>query len=516
MSSVLIFGASGYVGTHLVSRLAASGHQVRAASRRPEILEGRGWSGVEKCQADALTPATLHAALDGVKVAYYLVHSMAAGPGYPARDRQAAENFAAAAEGAGLRRIIFLGGLQPPNGPSQHLASRMETGDRLRAGRVPVTELRAGIIVGAGSAAFEVIRDLVNHLPVMITPRWVRSRTQPIALEDLLDYLERVLEIDDSDDHIFDVAGPEVLRYQELIQQTASILGKRCRVVPVPVLSPRLSSYWLDLVTAAPSNVVRPLIDSLSTDLLADDLPIRRRFPIPLHSFADAVRDALAAEEAAPLPARWAEGSLVFRGSNPENSFYSKGERIVRDASASADAVWAEVRQIGGKRGYGCCGALWRLRGLLDRLVGGAGMRRGRRDPYDLRVGDAIDFWRVVAVEAGRRLTLVAEMRLPGSAVLEFEVEPVSADTSRLIMNARFHPAGLPGLVYWYALTPAHGRIFGRMPEAFVRAAEQRAGHSGTPAEPDDTQRRAPVEAEGRPTSWWRTVMNAIREPPTQ
>lgn len=473
---ILVLGASGYVGTHLVPRLAAAGHEVRAASRRREVLEGRRWNGVEICRADALEPESLKDALRGVDVAYYLVHAMAAGAGYADRDRRAADNFAQAAGAAGVKQIVFLGGLQPPSAPSEHLASRMETGSRLRRGTVPVTELRAGIVVGAGSAAFEVIRDLVNHLPLMVTPRWVRSRTQPIALEDLLTYLEQALAIDDGEDHVFDVAGPEVLRYQDLITQTAAILEKRCWIIPVPALTPRLSSYWLDLVTAAPASVVRPLIDSLSTDLIADDAPIRRRFPIPLHTFAEAVRSAQRDEEQADLPARWVEGALVFRGFNPEHSFYSKGERVVVEANAPVESVWDEVRRIGGGRGYGADDILWRLRGLMDRLVGGVGMRRGRRHPTELRVGDAIDFWRVVALEPGRRLTLVAEMRLPGSAVLEFEVEPIEARRSRLVMNARFHPAGLPGLLYWYAMAPAHGRIFQRMPRSFVEAAERSAG----------------------------------------
>ena len=410
-----------------------------------------------------------------VDLAYYLVHSMGSGPNLARKDREAARNFVEAVAEAGIQRIIYLGGLLPQGKASEHLASRRDTGDVLREGAVPVTEIRAGIVVGAGSAGFEVIRDLVNHLPVMTTPRWVQSRTQPIALDDLLTYLVRAAELPEMEGLTYDVAGPETLHYADLIEQCADVLGKHPVIVPLPFLTPRLSAYWLDLVTAVPASVAAPLIDSLSYDLLADDRAIRQLIPLDRLTYRDAVREALRGEKSAPLLARWTEGALVFRDFNPDYAFYSKVGRVVLEVDAPAEVVWGQVSSIGGDCGYRYADWAWRLRGLLDRLVGGVGMRRGRRHPTDVRIGDAIDFWRVAGLEEGRRLTLLAEMRLPGTAVLEFEVEPRSERSSRLSMAARFHPAGAPGLLYWYLLKPAHDRIFEGMPRALARAAERRA-----------------------------------------
>lgn len=471
--NVLVLGASGYIGSNLVPHLQSQGHQVRATARRQEVLEGRGWDGVELVSADALDPASLSAALNGIKVAYYLVHSMGSGDDFEERDRTAAQNFRSAAETAGVERIIYLGGLQPAGESTRHLRSRQETGNILRAGPIPVTELRAGIIVGAGSAAFEVIRDLVNHLPVMTTPRWVRSRTQPIALQDLLEYLSRLLGTPVTEGKTYAVGGPETLSYGEMITQFATVVGKSRWVIPVPVLTPRLSSYWLDLVTSVPASVARPLIDGLRHDLLADAAPLRELIPMPLHTYREAIEAALRTERELPLPARWTEGSLAFRGYDPAVSFYSKGARTELIAPVSPAAAWNAVRRIGGEQGYYYADFLWRLRGLLDRVVGGVGMRRGRRHPVSLRPGDAIDFWRVVALESGRRLTLVAEMKVPGSAVLEFEVIPEGEAHCRLVTTSRFHPSGLFGLLYWYALLPVHNRIFAGMPRGILRYAQR-------------------------------------------
>lgn len=473
MARVLVLGASGYIGSHLVPRLIEAGHAVRAAARRRESLEGRGWDAVELGAADALDPASLDQILDGIEAVYYLVHSMGSGGDFAHRDRDAARNVRNAAARAGVERIVYLGGLQ--GGDSQHLRSRRETGDVLREGPVPVTELRAGIIVGAGSAAFEVIRDLVNHLPVMITPRWVRSRSQPIALGDVLDYLVRLLDTPATAGHTYDVGGPDVLSYQDLMKRYARVAGKRRLILPVPVLTPRVSSYWLDLVTTVPASVARPLIDGLKHDLLADDAAIRALIPMPLTPYDQAITDALRDEREHATAARWTEGALAFRGWDPEVSFYSKGSRTETPVAAPPAVTWSIVSSLGGKRGYYYANSLWTLRGLLDRLVGGVGMRRGRRHPVDLRVGDAVDFWRVAALEPGRRLTLVAEMRLPGSAVLEFEVSPRAGGESTLVMTSRFHPAGVFGLLYWYALYPPHSAIFKRTPLAMARAAERRA-----------------------------------------
>jgi uncharacterized protein YbjT (DUF2867 family) len=468
---MLVMGASGYVGSHLVPRLIEAGHEVRASARDAEVLSGRGWD-ADLVSADALRPETLRAALDGVEVVYYLVHSMAAGRDFAALDREAAANVRDAAESAGVRRIIYLGGLQPPDESSEHLRSRRETGDALRAGSVPVTELRAGIVVGPGSAAFEVIRDLVYHLPVMVTPRWVQSRTQPIALDDLLGYLVRLPEVEETAGRTLDVGGPETLSYEQMLRGFAEVVGRRLRVVRVPVLSPRLSSYWLDVVTAVPASIARPLVDGLRHDLLADDAEIRRLVPMELHGYGEAVRAALEGERAQELPARWTEGALPFRAGRPNVSFYSKRASAERACTAPASALWSAVVRVGGDEGWHW-DWLWRLRGALDRLLGGAGMRRGRRHPGELRVGDAVDFWRVVAIEPGHRLTLLAEMKLPGAAVLEFTVEDGASGESTLRTDARFHPAGAVGLLYWYALTPIHGALFAGQTRRLCVQAEQ-------------------------------------------
>jgi len=468
---VLVLGASGYIGSHLVPRLAERGHEVRAAGRRPETLRGRGWTGVETARADALDPQSLGRVFDGIEVVYYLIHSMASGKGFPELDRQAALNVREAAGRAGVNRIIYLGGLLPREAASMHLASRQETGAVMRDGPVAVTEIRAGIIVGPGSAAFEVIRDLVYHLPVMVTPRWVDSLTQPIALDDLLEYLLRLPGTESPGHHTYNVGGPEALRYRDLLTRFAGVIGKRLFVLPVPVLTPRLSSYWLNLVTAVPANVARPLIDGLKHDLVIDpQADLAERIPLALHSYDEAIRAALEAERSSDMPARWTEGSFAMRDYRPDISFYSRGERVERNCDAPPEAVWKVVSAIGGSNGWYYADPLWNLRGVLDRLVGGVGRRRGRRHPTELRVGDAVDFWRVVAVEPGRRLTLLAEMRLPGTAALEFEVLP-DADGARLVTAAHFHPAGAAGLLYWYVLWPFHKRIFGGLADAIVRRA---------------------------------------------
>ena len=468
----LVFGASGYIGTHLVPRLVAAGHKVRATARDRSVLEGRDWNGVDLVSADALKPETLMETLSGIDVAYYLVHSMAAGRDFARLDRMAADHFREAADRAGVQRIIYLGGLQPPAGRSEHLASRHETGERLRASAVPVTELRAGVIVGPGSAAFEVIRDLVYHLPVMTTPRWVRSRTQPIALDDLLGYLVGALDAPATTGRTFDVGGPEALSYEQMLQQFAEVVGRRVLILPLPVLTPRLSSYWLDLVTAVPTRVARPLVDGLTHDLLAEDAEIRSLIPLRLHPFREAVVAALDIERSAAMPARWTEGALVFRRYRPDVAFYSKRVQVEATVEAPAATLWREVTSLGGDHGWLHFNWLWRLRGLLDRLIGGTGMRRGRRDDQELRVGDPVDFWRVVALTPGERLTLMAEMKLPGSAVLEFQVQPEGTDRSRLITTARYHPAGVAGLIYWYALAPVHGPLFRGLTRALATGAE--------------------------------------------
>ena len=378
---MLVFGATGYIGAHLVPRLLREGCAVRASGRNRKVLEARDWPGVELVEADALRPDSLPGALAGVDTAYYLVHSMAAGQDFGRLDLQAADNFAAAADQAGVRRIVYLGGLVPDDADSEHLVSRRETGERLRAGRVPVTEIRAGIIVGPGSAAYEVVRDLVNHLPLMLTPRWVRSKSSPIALDNLLEYLVRVAWLDEAAGKVLDAAGPDYISYEDVMRQYGEAVGKRPLIVPVPVLTPTLSAHWLGLVTAVPATIARALIGGLKHDLPADDAELRRLVPQKLLSFRESVAAALQAERSHTVAARWSEGLLMFRGFRLDNAFYAKRASGTAVGRASPAAVWHTVATIGGDNGYYCMDWLWWLRGVMDWLVGGPGLTRGPASP---------------------------------------------------------------------------------------------------------------------------------------
>jgi uncharacterized protein YbjT (DUF2867 family) len=475
---VTVFGATGYVGTNLVPRLLEEGARVRAVGRQRRVLEARGWRGVELVEADALDPATLDAALTGTTTAYYLVHSMAAGRDFGRLDREAAANFAAAAARCAVQRIVYLGGLVPADAESEHLVSRKESGDALRAGPVPVTEIRAGIIVGPGSAAYEVMRDLVYHLPVMVTPRWVQSRSSPIALSNLLEYLVKVAALPAAAGQIYDAGGPEVLSYEQMMLTFGSVVGKRPRIVRVPVLSPRLSSYWLGLVTAVPASIARALIGGLKHDIPADDAALRRLVPQRLLDFRESVVAALEAERAQQVAARWTEGAFPFRGYRHDYAYYAKKAGGSAMTTASATALWDVITAIGGHNRYYALNFLWWLREFLDWLVGGPGFTHGRRHPTELRVGDAIDYWTVIGMERERRLTLSFGMRAPGSGILEFEIDPVTGGGSTVTVTAYWHPQGVWGLLYWYALVPAHLFVFDRMTRAIARRAEAIAAGS--------------------------------------
>ncbi|MDX1500258.1 MAG: NAD(P)H-binding protein, partial [Woeseiaceae bacterium] len=365
----LVFGASGYIGSHLVPLLVDEGRRIRAASRNRDVLEGRGWAGVELVAADALDPATLDAALENVDTAYYLVHSMAAGRGFPAIDAAAARHFAAATARHGVRRIVYLGGLTPAEPRSAHLKSRQETGAILRGGSVPVTEIRAGMIIGPGSAAWEVIRDLVNYLPVMVTPRWVQSKSTPIALANLLRYLADAGRFEATAGEIYDVGGPEVLTYAEIMRQYGALAGKRPLILPVPVLTPRLSSYWLRLVTSVPTNVARALIDGLAQDVVAGDDRLARLVPQRLSTFAEAARTALEADRRHDIPARWVESASVARDFDPAYSFYAKRAGATIETDASRAALWAVLTRFGVHGDFFYAPVLWWLRRAIDWLA---------------------------------------------------------------------------------------------------------------------------------------------------
>jgi uncharacterized protein YbjT (DUF2867 family) len=476
----LVFGASGYIGTNLVPRLLAAGVPVRVSSRQPQMLETRGWQGAEIVAADALDPATLPAALAGIGIAYYLVHSMGAGRGFGQLDLRAAANFAAAAESAGVERICYLGGLVPVDADSEHIVSRRDTGEVLRRGKVRVTEIRAGIIVGPGSAAFEVMRDLVYHLPVIITPRWVHAKSPPIALANLLEYLVRAPSLPKTAGGIYDAGGPEELTYADMMRVLAQVAGRRLPwIVPVPVLRPRMFSYGLRFVTAVPTNIARALIEGLRYDFTADSEPLRRLVPQRLLGFRESVEAAFAAERNTQVQTRWTEGAFNMRKGRIDYAYYAKRAGGSAIAQASPAAVWAVVAAIGGDNRYYYLNALWSLRETIDWALGGQGLNRRRRHPSEVRVGDKIDSWEVIGVAPERRLTLSFGMRAPGAGVLEFEIEPLSEGRTRVTATAYWHPAGVWGLMYWLSMEPAHLVIFQGLAREIARRAEarERSGH---------------------------------------
>jgi uncharacterized protein YbjT (DUF2867 family) len=472
--SALVFGASGYIGSNLVPHLLNAGWRVRAVARSSAVLEARQWEGAEVRRADALDPGSLGPVLEDIEVVFYLVHSMASGAAFGQLDLVAAENVARAAESAGVKRVVYLGGLVPGSDAGEHIDSRRETGAVLRGGAVPVTEVRAGIIIGPGSAAFEVMRDLVLNLPVMVTPRWVRAKSPPIALDNLLVYLETLALMPQAAGQIYDAGGPETCTYEDMMREVAIAAGKKPPVIlPVPMLSPRLSSYWLGLTTAVPANIARALIGGLKHDFSADHAALRELVPQELLTVREAIRAAFLAERARTRTARWSEGDFAIRSSRHDVAYYAKragGSALAETASA---AVWELTTAIGGSNRYYHANFLWRLREIMDWCLGGPGLTRGRRHPTELRLGDAIDYWTVVGIEPERRLTLQFGMRAPGSGVLEFEVDPIRSQQTRITATAYWHPRGVWGLAYWYALLPVHLFIFKGLTAAIARRAER-------------------------------------------
>lgn len=469
----LVFGASGYIGTNLVPFLLQQDLTVRAAARNTEVLQARGWTGVELAQADALDARSLEAALADVDVAFYLVHSMAAGRHFSKLDLAAAENFARAAAVAGVQRIVYLGGLVPDQASGEHIVSRRQTGEVLRAGTVPVTEVRAGIIIGPGSAAFEVMRDLALNLPIMVAPRWVRAKSPPIALSNLLTYLLGCAREPQAAGEIYDAAGAEQVTYQQMMTWMADIAGKRKPIIiPVPVLSPGLSSYWLGLTTAVPPDIAKALIGGLKHDFSANDQPLRELVPQRLLGAREAITAAFTAERSHHTLARWTEGAFDQRGFRHDVAFYAKKAGGSAQGDVSAAAIWEQVIRLGGSNRYYYMNGLWWLRELMDWFVGGAGLSRGRRDPDELRLGDVVDYWTVIGIEPRRHLTLHFGMKAPGAGILEFDLQPLPEGLTKISITAYWHPRGVWGLLYWYALVPAHLFIFRGWTRAIVRRAQ--------------------------------------------
>lgn len=476
--TVLVTGATGYVGGRLIPLLLARGHHVRVLVRDPDRLEGRAWRDqVEIVVGDVLDPATLPLALEGVDAAYYLVHSMGNHSDFAQRDLRAARTFAQTAATCGVKRILYLGGLGKSGSElSEHLRSRQETGDALREAGVAVTEFRASIIVGSGSVSFEMIRHLTERLPFMICPRWVYTRTQPIAIDDALDYLVTALDVLESQGQIIEIGGSDILTYKDMMLIYARLRGLRRLIIPVPLLTPRLSSYWVHLVTPIPSKIAQPLIQGLTVEVIVTDDRARRLFPdiVPM-SYESAVTRALSKLEARDVETSWSDALVSSQGDTAPVFFTAQDGMLIEQRQCEVDApaqdVYAEFASLGGSRGWLAFNVLWRVRGAADRLLGGVGFRRGRRHPAQLRVGDAVDFWRVEAVTPGRLVRLRAEMKVPGRAWLQFQAEPLEANRTRLVQTAYFAPRGLFGLAYWYLLYPIHGFIFSRLIRALARDA---------------------------------------------
>lgn len=473
---VLIAGASGYIGGRLIRALEPGGERLRCIARRPEFLAARLSPGIEVVRGDVLDRETLTAAMRGVRAAYYLVHSMGSGHDFERQDRIGASNFAAAAREAGVERIVYLGGLG--NGPdlSPHLRSRQEVGRILRESGVPTIELRASVIIGSGSLSFEMIRALVDRLPVMITPRWVRIGAQPIAVEDVIAYLVEALDVPLTESVVVEVGGADRVSYAEMMTEYARQRGLKRLMVPVPVLTPWLSSLWLGLVTPLYAPIGRDLIESIRHETFADDTVARRLFTVRPRGVAAAVGRALTNEDEEIAATRWSD-ALSVRGRQRSWGGVRFGSRLVDSRTVSVTVqpagAFAPIRRIGGRTGWYAGGFLWRLRGFFDQLLGGPGMRRGRRDPEHLAVGDAVDFWRVEAFEEDRLLRLSAEMKLPGRAWLQFEVEGSGESVTTIRQTAIFDPVGLLGLLYWYALYPVHALIFAGMLRGIAREAQR-------------------------------------------
>lgn len=477
---ILVTGATGYIGGRLVPLLLERGYQVRCLVRDPQRLEGRSWQlKVQIAPGDVLQADSLASAMQAIDVAYYLVHSMGSGQDFHERDLQAARNFCQAAQKAGVKRIIYLGGLAKDDDTlSKHLRSRQETGHALREAGVPVTEFRAAVIVGSGSLSFEMIRYLTERVPVMITPKWVYTRTQPIGVGEVLQYLAAALETPESNGKTIEIGGSEVVTYGDMMTIYAQERGLKRWMLPVPVLTPRLSSYWVNIVTPIPASIARPLIDGLRNENIVHDPSAKQMFPnIRPGSYRQAVQHAVANLEASQVETAWSDALSTSQGQVPPVVLTTHEGMILERRQRSVNATPAEVFKVisglGGQRGWLYMNWAWEIRGWMDRLIGGVGLRRGRRDPDELRVGDALDFWRVEKLERDSLLLLRAEMIVPGKAWLQFQVHNETESRSRLTQTAFFAPKGLSGFLYWYILYPIHKLIFSGMIDRIVDRVER-------------------------------------------
>jgi len=476
--TVLVTGATGYIGGRLVGRLLNAGYQVRTLVRDTSRLQGRPWADhVEVVQGDVLDLDTLPAALAGVDAAYYLVHSMRGGADFHYRDLLAAHNFGIAAREAGLQRIIYLGGLGEPDASlSPHLRSRQQTGAVLRDSGVQVTEFRAAVIVGSGGISFEMIRYLAERMPVMLCPRFINTRIQPISIRDVLQYLVAALDTLQSAGEILEIGGADVMTYGKMFMEYAAVRGLRRRMIPVPVLTPGLYAHLVHYLTPVPLSLARPLIEGLRNEVIVRDDNAQRLFPgIQPMTYRLAVQRALMRLDAHQVETTWSDALVSSQGyRSPVVLTTHEGMIIERRQSvtiAPPATAYRAFTGLGGNRGWLYCNWVWRLRGIVDRVVGGVGSRRGRRDADEVRVGDALDYWRVEAVEPDQSLLLRAEIKVPGRAWLQFKTVPIDSGGSQLVQTAFFAPKGLFGILYWYTLYPIHSLIF----SGLIRKLAQRA-----------------------------------------
>ena len=486
-SRILLTGATGYVGGRLLPALLARGEQVRCFARRPEAIQPR--PGLEVVAGDALDGSAVRRALEGVDVAYYLIHAMGSPDGFEQLDRRTALIFAEAAREAGVGRLVYLGGLGEGSQLSPHLSSRQEVGLVLASTGVAMIEFRASIVIGSGSLSFELVRSLTERLPVMITPRWVRTRAQPIAIEDVVSYLVAALDVEPAGHEVFEIGGADIATHGELMGEYARQRGLRRLLIPVPFLTPRLSSLWLGLVTPVYARVGRKLIESLPNETVVRDPSALERFRIRPRGYREAIARALVNEDREFAETRWSDALSAGQRTSRAPRGHARGRLVdsrTRDVPVAPAQAFAPVRRIGGRTGWYYADTLWRLRGFVDLLAGGVGLRRGRNDPELPTVGAALDFWRVEAYEPDRLLRLRAEMRLPGRAWLQFEVDG-DEQGSRIHQTAIFDPIGVAGLLYWFALLPLHRLVFAGTLAGIAQEA--------TPA-PTPARRRTPAESQ--------------------
>ena len=481
---IFIAGAGGYIGGRLVPRLLEAGYRVRALARSPEKLRNRRWGNhpqLEIVRGDILNYPSLLQGLEGCRAAYYLVHSMNPSvDDFSHTDRVAAMNMTKAATTAKLQQIIYLGGLgEEGSGLSHHLQSRSEVGQLLQLGSVPVTILRAAMIIGSGSAAFEILRYLVDRLPVIMTPRWVDTPCQPIGVRNVLHYLIGCLECPETLGETFDIGQPEILNYSKLMEIYAEEAGLRKRwIIPLPFLTPRLSSYWIHLLTPIPAALARPLTEGLKNPVICNDNRIVDLLPQDLFDCRKAIHLALQRQKEHEVESSWtdsgpihpAEWSVPGDPSWAGGKIFTDSRRVIIDAEP--EAIWPALAAIGGEVGWYYANWLWKLRGMIDRVLGGVGLSRGRRDHREIYPGDALDFWRVVEAEKPRRLLLSAEMKLPGQALLSFTLQELDDGRTELRQIAHFLPRGLLGLAYWYAVTPFHNFVFDGMLRGIASAGK--------------------------------------------